>query len=1026
MPHKEEFMKIILNYISKKAVAVITALSLLVAMCGINIIVNASDTDCYQLQNNSAVGGWCWNGSMSVDSSNGRDLFKVIPSGGFWAYPGKLSGTVSGLGISKDNIDAISFYISNPTINGNGYIGLWDYNEPGGWHRNPLSNITATLYDVNAETKSEVYTSDVVGAINIPAGFEGYVIYDVKSCRDAGNLGAFFNCDLAHLIYYGGNANNGAMFMADLSLWTANMASVISHYESKNSERLKPPTANVESGLVDYEAEITLVPPEDGCEIYYTVDGSDPTEASIKFDVNAPIVIKEVTVVRAIAVKNGKKSTIATFKYDTISPDAENTTVVNDGSDLGKLSFWPENAFTKATTDGISPNGSAYSMQAQVKQVATLVDFTFDKRESSWTAVQNTLSFYARIPAGMSLSYAACINAEGYYYKGTMATYNIVTGEYKEHPETMGVTLSDFEGYVIFKLDDATVNTVRYEMDNNRIPLKDYIKENGFGKLVFYIPSTVIGNYIGYDMSFDHFAFSLSYEKLKADLLALELAVAVPSADPPSGTVPAKTNINLSAQQGADIYYTLDGSEPTEESTKYQLIDLGNNTGFVSPIQITDNTVIKAIAVKDGRKSGVSTFTYEIERVYDGPNTVIINDGSGAGGNIVNWCPDTLFSYDTIDDVSPDGTAFKISPITKDSIFTIFSFKANTEGMDLLHKTQAFSFYIKVPDLGERKLNLYPRINMESVYYAGKVYAVSTDGQVQVFNGGSISLSNFEGVVICSTNGSADIQTGYGASSQSWESYIKTSGISSLAFLISLGENKEDIESNFIIDSFAVHYDLQAVMEKYEIDSLLAEYDVETAENANMIVTNDCNNGKVNGALTAKSENLLTEASDYSTDDRCMKLTFGEGDADLTFMSYTQSEEATIADGLTFWVEAPKGVGDIPLGIELTEGDEKFNYSDNKFYFLADKDGYLSRVEGKLTIPNGFRGWIILPNDNIKFDEASKFKDGAVNYAALSGIKLYFQNNNNALKEKVMYLDDISFYVNFERLALSRAIAWKE
>jgi hypothetical protein len=63
--------------------------------------------------------------------------------------------------------------------------------------------------------------------------------------------------------------------------------------------------------------------------------------------------------------------------------------------------------------------------------------------------------------------------------------------------------------------------------------------------------------------------------------------------------------IVLNHPQNADIYYTLDGAKPTETSTKY--------TGaFV----VQQNTVLKAIAVKDG-KASMETES-ELTRVRDG------------------------------------------------------------------------------------------------------------------------------------------------------------------------------------------------------------------------------------------------------------------------------------------------------------------------------------------------------------------------------------------------------------------------
>lgn len=66
------------------------------------------------------------------------------------------------------------------------------------------------------------------------------------------------------------------------------------------------------------------------------------------------------------------------------------------------------------------------------------------------------------------------------------------------------------------------------------------------------------------------------------------------------GYVGAQT-LEISAAEGCDVYYTLDGSEPTVESTKY-----------TAPITIAETTTVRAIAVKDGICSLVTTETYSI------------------------------------------------------------------------------------------------------------------------------------------------------------------------------------------------------------------------------------------------------------------------------------------------------------------------------------------------------------------------------------------------------------------------------
>ena len=54
------------------------------------------------------------------------------------------------------------------------------------------------------------------------------------------------------------------------------------------------------------------------------------------------------------------------------------------------------------------------------------------------------------------------------------------------------------------------------------------------------------------------------------------------------------TTVSLSGPDGADIYYTLDGSTPTSESTMY-----------TEEFGLSETTTVKAIAIKDGQSSEV-------------------------------------------------------------------------------------------------------------------------------------------------------------------------------------------------------------------------------------------------------------------------------------------------------------------------------------------------------------------------------------------------------------------------------------
>ena len=55
----------------------------------------------------------------------------------------------------------------------------------------------------------------------------------------------------------------------------------------------------------------------------------------------------------------------------------------------------------------------------------------------------------------------------------------------------------------------------------------------------------------------------------------------------------------MTGPTGSEIHYTLDGTIPTDQSLEYE-----------EPITLTETTVVKAIAIKDGVSSSVTSRTY--------------------------------------------------------------------------------------------------------------------------------------------------------------------------------------------------------------------------------------------------------------------------------------------------------------------------------------------------------------------------------------------------------------------------------
>ena len=94
-------------------------------------------------------------------------------------------------------------------------------------------------------------------------------------------------------------------------------------------------------------------------------------------------------------------------------------------------------------------------------------------------------------------------------------------------------------------------------------------------------------------------------------LLTVTASMAQPKFDKPHGLYDEAINVTITPKDAtAEVYYTTDGSTPTTESTRYS-----------TPLTVDKTTLLRAIEVKDGKSSAITTASYiMVASVLNQPN----------------------------------------------------------------------------------------------------------------------------------------------------------------------------------------------------------------------------------------------------------------------------------------------------------------------------------------------------------------------------------------------------------------------
>jgi len=1030
-------------------IAILTVIAVVLTSCGIGMFVFADTApDPVVLNNGDGTGNnigsiYTYTSTYVDNEVTGSKAINMTSTQ--TATPAREANLRINTIDNPKDITAISMYVELPELSSGGAVQ---------WHL----RINEYVYgweggDFYAISKDGEFVSK--NKTSFVGGFKGYFVYilpadDANAVKKLWGTGintrwtwdAFMD-EFGGLkglkAYVFGQETGKAIVVDDITCYFDDAAGLADRFNLA----VAAPTSKITSGLVAKNQKVDLSA-EEGTEIFYTLDGTAPDNTSAKYDANnKPVITTAPATLKAIAYKDGKQSLVTTYKYDFLPDTQPNVTVLNPCEDTSTVKSDGSNdgmTSTKTLVENMSPYGTAvkYLGLGGTGQSMWNVKFANNLDNATWAAHQ-AFAFWVSVPEGMNLTFSPCINGEKYAFKGKSYSYNTSTQDFTEYDVGKYPKLSGFEGYLIFSLEGECVrgdwgDTFRYNF-------REFVQTNGFKQICFYQSHSAM-----YNKSFvvDNVIAIADLNKFVEDMNKEPKRPMAPTADPGADAVRMDTQIFLYAGDGCAIYYTTDGTDPTYENgectngTLYETYSMGNGQEDASYIELKKATTIKAIAVStEGIVSGIAVHEYTIEEPYDGPNVVVVNNGTGEGTNTYSWHNTANFDKEIVDNDSPDGKGMALTIKKANLPAQEITYKVDITGVEQIHNVKGYSYHVTVPDMPTEahKIGFGSRVNGATNYLYGKVYAISDDGETIIQSKDGISFSKaFSGTVYMIFNDTNAVGQSYGSVKTDWFKFIKANSLTGFGFYFTRSKCNEDIgekfDHTFVIDDFSLIYDTDKLFEDIGLEGLLATYDAGSFENTNMIVANDCSGYKKNAGLTDFSENLVIERTDYSFDERNLKLTMPEGESFINFAATSADPELVIGAGTAFWVETPKGAGDTELDLSVLDSagtaTEYWEYGD-KWYYLIDKYGVISKKTGVLVVPDGFRGWVVIPKENMFIVEKDGYTidNAELDYNQIISIKVTFYNRNGELTGKSLHIDDISFYTSFADLVRSRALKWE-
>ena len=437
--------------------------------------------------------------------------------------------------------------------------------------------------------------------------------------------------------YIGLRSASGAMYLSEIKItWsTSNVAT---------------PTFSLISGTYSEVQTVTITNIVEGANVYYTVDGSTPTENSTPY--TSPITVGKSMTLKAIAVKDGNSSAVVSADYilKVSKPEFSLTEGTYRGEQSVSISCATPGAVIYYTTDGTEPttNSTQYTSAISVAETTTIKAIaTYGEMDNSDVAsatytIKEPLSGDVFVKAtslsdledGMEViivndtydNVMAGVGASGNNFAVSTITIDKSANPYEAELDNESTSIFILEGSVngwYFKDENGEylyaassssnhLKTQEEQNDNAKATIS-FSGENSDAVIKFQGSYTRnIIRYNGTKNGDGIFSCYASGQKpVQIYYRSQQSTLAKPTITPASDTYTEAQTVTITNNaEGSTVYYTIDGTTPTNESTKYtKPFEIGKNGTYV----------VKAISIGADRSSRVTTNTIIIDITVDAP-----------------------------------------------------------------------------------------------------------------------------------------------------------------------------------------------------------------------------------------------------------------------------------------------------------------------------------------------------------------------------------------------------------------------